>query len=100
MRISDWSSDVCSSDLNLQPATVIAQIERDHRLGERGAQLEIVGDVILQVHRRQPVPITVGTERVADVEVGIAISARIAGLVLTYLRSEERRGRERVCQYV
>src|SRR3546814_12798191 len=36
MRISDWSSDVCSSDLELDGAAVAARIivERAHRDGE------------------------------------------------------------------
>src|SRR3546814_13015521 len=35
MRISDWSSDVCSSDLRLAGATKRSAIRRDKRVGRR-----------------------------------------------------------------
>src|SRR3546814_1577846 len=47
MRISDWSSDVCSSDL---VAARLDQAEMDVeavREGERGAGLQIVGEVVI-----------------------------------------------------
>src|SRR3546814_1374516 len=38
MRISDWSSDVCSSDLFAQVAVeIIARIDRQGRIVDRGA---------------------------------------------------------------
>src|SRR3546814_19576698 len=42
MRISDWSSDVCSSDLNLRSSSINAQ----HRLCNAGAGLAILPDFI------------------------------------------------------
>src|SRR3546814_19306696 len=37
MRISDWSSDVCSSDLSQQQGIVVGQgAKLDHHLGQRG----------------------------------------------------------------
>src|SRR3546814_5025828 len=36
MRISDWSSDVCSSDLGLGPVADMAPVERTGRLEDAG----------------------------------------------------------------
>src|SRR3546814_19228774 len=38
MRISDWSSDVCSSDLGPVPQWWLAPGGRGHRRGRRGVQ--------------------------------------------------------------
>src|SRR3546814_2748656 len=39
MRISDWSSDVCSSDLAREPALVLDRLHRLDRLAARGVRL-------------------------------------------------------------
>src|SRR3546814_10111054 len=70
LRISDWSSDVCSSDLQRAAG---GAIERDVMLGRAG------GDdvaVVAQVLRRWPdrrgeADEAVGTEPVVDVFVGL-----------------------------
>src|SRR3546814_14889419 len=49
MRISDWSSDVCSSDLDRDVAA-IALVERAERLAEVGEHLD---DIILVVSDRR-----------------------------------------------
>src|SRR3546814_10832355 len=47
MRISDWSSDVCSSDLNCAPADDrharlhIRAADRNHRTGDRAARPDL-----------------------------------------------------------
>src|SRR3546814_8875474 len=54
MRISDWSSDVCSSDLLAQAAQ--QGVEADQRVPERGAQRTQhgrVGEVALPAADRQ-----------------------------------------------
>src|SRR3546814_10697721 len=43
MRISDWSSDVCSSDLLFQHVTLLRQ-RRRHRLDADGAAAVVIGD--------------------------------------------------------
>src|SRR3546814_8466968 len=67
MRISDWSSDVCSSDLGEEPAG--ADLHRDARFGRAG-------------HRR------VGQRRIDDAAEQVAEANH---LVLDHGRSEERR---------
>src|SRR3546814_5594058 len=78
MRISDWSSDVCSSDLGLNR----------HLLREREFWAEISGHIAMRTER---------------LEIGI-MNMRIAGIdqhaarsILEIVRAS---CRERVCQYV
>src|SRR3546814_6698575 len=80
VRISDWSSDVCSSDLN------------DHRLGANEAPPAIIsiflGDQLADVF-----------EQIAK---GAATSSKDKGTMMIGARSEERRvGKARVstCRY-
>src|SRR3546814_14960273 len=83
MRISDWSSDVCSSDL---VARLFAHRRPDQRLvrvGEAGA-LEIGHRVRLAPHDVVEDPIAIVLERGADAE-NIVIAADHPD------RSEERR---------
>src|SRR3546814_5219042 len=69
MRISDWSSDVCSSDLNTRRCNDIAVVDRpwssvrnhdassDHRPAEAGSLLDAVGCRCgCRLHRRDGQP--------------------------------------------
>src|SRR3546814_13645892 len=61
MRISDWSSDVCSSDL-LEQLAVTVMLERDRRTDERRAVMGARCDRLIALladalpHWRAPVP--------------------------------------------
>src|SRR3546814_14199590 len=61
MRISDWSSDVCSSDL-LEQLAVTVMLERDRRTDERRAAMGASCDRLIALladalpHWRAPVP--------------------------------------------
>src|SRR3546814_1207200 len=86
MRISDWSSDVCSSDLSERPRVLIGS--------HHGAAVVVHADVI---------------ERLADeFEIGVRpLRPRFAEYLdhLLGIRAEQRAigrasWRERVCQYV
>src|SRR3546814_3859099 len=46
MRISDWSSDVCSSDLPVDPHDVGLGVHPVHGLGDVVDPLEHVGDLV------------------------------------------------------
>src|SRR3546814_9414907 len=97
MRISDWSSDVCSSDLNWARAGeltygIIPDLER--RLAtaaeaEQGRMLkeEVTDEEIASVVSRWT---------------GVPVDRMLEGErdKLLRMRSEERSCRERVCQYV
>src|SRR3546814_5698035 len=72
LRISDWSSDVCSSDLIF-----------DDRAAERAAELEILG---LDLRRREFVRARVAKALVGIVDKGFAVE-----FVRARFRSEERR---------
>src|SRR3546814_11263742 len=91
MRISDWSSDVCSSDLaqardeDLAPAELAAHIEEKHH-GYLHAELPLLvalADKVASVHG----------ERHAEL-------AEVARLVTTVREIGRASCRERVCQYV
>src|SRR3546814_4411126 len=60
MRISDWSSDVCSSDLFLRSGTVAVRLVRRSRaaslpeIEQRDAELAgLVGEVVLDARARK-----------------------------------------------
>src|SRR3546814_8735355 len=48
MRISDWSSDVCSSDLVLQRVAADVAGEADHRLGDVAEQVQAAVDDVAE----------------------------------------------------
>src|SRR3546814_4545623 len=53
MRISDWSSDVCSSDLRIVPAPPVVDPARQHRReGERGERADDKKHVVIGEDRR------------------------------------------------
>src|SRR3546814_13661709 len=100
MRISDWSSDVCSSDLEL-PVHAVRQ------LVEALVDGNLVGDHLLQA--RRPLGGQVEEQRLGG-EVDLRARRRrlvlleVAGIGLgdagAEIRSERASCRERVCQYV
>src|SRR3546814_16237077 len=95
MRISDWSSDVCSSDLPFPPSTLDRVIhlvlQRMRRGAERGDFLHLQPDVgvdeIVGHHAAGLEELAVGVERLE------CLVERVAhgGDVLFLLRSDERR---------
>src|SRR3546814_15973338 len=71
MRISDWSSDVCSSDLDRGAAAVelaAAMVRQDHRRRARiGGAKRIVGTLqTLDRKRTAPISGTLGDAPLAD----------------------------------
>src|SRR3546814_3109649 len=83
MRISDWSSDVCSSDL----AIAVGDSARDKRFDKGAIGGRRLVEALHAKEDQDDQPAAVG-----DQEVGIEDQGTD--------RSEERRCRERVCQYV
>src|SRR3546814_14275954 len=93
MRISDWSSDVCSSDLYGLVTRLARALEKPHRIG-----IEFLADLIDRAHRN---------ERILEFVRGFlldlaaapvdAIHRPAADIFLHIGRSEERRvGKEGV----
>src|SRR3546814_6522456 len=85
MRISDWSSDVCSSDLQIDwKATARARklISREYQ-DEKNQQLIVVLDTGRRMMAREPATAQ-GTRALAHFD-----HALDASLVVSYLRSEE-----------
>src|SRR3546814_11287340 len=108
MRISDWSSDVCSSDLRPAP---IGDALLDEGFALDGHALERPGDRqgILVVHRHAPFEMIAQEDthrpdhRAADrpeimLLVGILADALVEEAVLEQIGRAS--CRERVCQYV
>src|SRR3546814_11754600 len=104
MRISDWSSDVCSSDLALYRGVLEDDLERRGHLflARAAADVEEVRREFAveldDVHRRhrQTGTIDHATDVAVELDVGEVIFRRL------YLGREIGRAswRERVCQYV
>src|SRR3546814_11529519 len=103
MRISDWSSDVCSADLDL-PQLELVTCAQDDRLGLVNLVGRIVvlqaahhlGDVFPAVTRRQQRGAQAVLERLVDDELRPAMLAPCAVLAHT---SEERRVGEEGCRW-
>src|SRR3546814_11821380 len=89
MRISDWSSDVCSSDLHRQRGDV-ARVE----IGSES--YEIDGKYNGKPAAGFAIRLASGANALDTVE---ALHAQVEQIGKTLPRSEERRVRERVCQY-
>src|SRR3546814_3488937 len=90
MRISDWSSDVCSSDLELADRSVEALIDdAAHRLGEGG-----VADPV-QHHLRDGALAAFGFAGGFIID---GLRQALEGAVMVQLGRAS--CRERVCQYV
>src|SRR3546814_8591692 len=115
MRLSDWSSDVCSSDLGADDAAELDQ--RHARLGRDAADLGtqrldllavLLGE-LLPAALAQPIEALepVGIELLAEIlfEEGLALDTRIERIAQqAALRPRQQIGRapcrERVCKYV
>src|SRR3546814_10670104 len=73
MRISDWSSDVCSSDLKVKAIV----LDLDHFQGGYPAALSEVGDALGRVRARgQPVP----AYATAYTDAGYRLAAEATGI--------------------
>src|SRR3546814_13977639 len=85
MRISDWSSDVCSSDLNLLAETwFVSKPMKQYTHAE-------LADIASKLGSWQLVP--AGTEgyRTAEVTLGGVDTREVSSKTMESLRSEERR---------
>src|SRR3546814_16750081 len=80
MRISDWSSDVCSSDLEIGGIGEIAIVEEESRTRLVGIDIDIVDS-----------PGVEGGRAPLDAVDDIALFEQKLGEVGSVLRSEERR---------
>src|SRR3546814_19957132 len=95
MRISDWSSDVCSSDLRVAAATSVGDdgFARAERLIDAGADLIVVdtahghSDLVLDAVRR----IKLASNAVQVVAGNVATGEGTTALIDAGARSEERR---------
>src|SRR3546814_17793643 len=109
MRISDWSSDVCSSDLDLQPGEARLLALTEPPPGDRRAVAALAGFRIAEID--EPVPREIRIERDVEqpalpprVDVGHPVE-RVRNLTLRRydpqvalaLRSEERRVGKECC---
>src|SRR3546814_3043055 len=74
MRISDWSSDVCSSDLVLLAAGEVARQQDVERIGGLEQQLAAEGVVVLVV------VLVVGARAVAGAHVHPAVALALGGV--------------------
>src|SRR3546814_18797344 len=76
MRISDWSSDVCSSDLRLRPwaarseMATFRQVDRARNLAAQEEAGELPAGIGIE-HRRQQRP-AVGMQRRLEEQIGSA----------------------------
>src|SRR3546814_10838182 len=89
MRISDWSSDVCSSDLALADDSPVCGDRRGGRVAGRTAYLPAARPLLRAGH--------------AGLSAGAAVCLRVAGLPGSHVPHGEigrASCRERVCQYV
>src|SRR3546814_5570148 len=98
MRISDWSSDVCSSDLRLADLDVVeAEVAvgvRIHALDVRGVLAAAVDDDHLRGDRRAVVALVPRRGRDADAGTVVEHERRVAPEI------GRASCRERVCPYV
>src|SRR3546814_17001960 len=94
MRISDWSSDVCSSDLLVEERDVFAVAKLEEKMHERHALAQARHDIGHQRHRqRKAQHVFVEPARLF----GITAAIR-RGVDALFGRSDERRvGNEFVC---
>src|SRR3546814_16744217 len=102
MRISDWSSDVCSSDLHLprvaRQRLKAVEVLRQELAGELAGNAAVAeGNRVVLVAADDEAPASILL--VVDEAIGIA-QGRQVGRDAGDRRSEERRVGERVCQYV
>src|SRR3546814_3473767 len=84
MRISDWSSDVCSSDLVKEQGGLSVAVFKPHTKGARGKADNYIKDG--RVHCVVPANYTVGSE--LDRVIKANINAVVARAALSGLLSE------------
>src|SRR3546814_3645396 len=96
MRISDWSSDVCSSDLTLVEHRIMRVGHPFHRSHQAGRRREMCIAVLVQDTYDRP------ATRGGSVEQLQQVLAERGHIVLAPVRREIGSGswRESVCQYV
>src|SRR3546814_9846447 len=97
MRISDWSSDVCSSDLLHQPKVLFLD---EPTIGLDVNMQQAVRDFIADYNRRHGATVVLTSHYMADVT---ALAKRILvidGGRLIFDEIGRASCRERVCQYV
>src|SRR3546814_14476107 len=110
MRISDWSSDVCSSDLDhpqhlrdtLAALLGYAVVGRDGATADGSPQvadrIEAVGCILIKDHHSHEAS-AVGRRQVCQVDVTI-LNREATVLVVYYGEIGRASCRERVCKYV
>src|SRR3546814_19841810 len=77
MRISDWSSDVCSSDLQIRDEIIAAILDGEH---QAGAMLPSVRRLAC---KRRINPLTVAKAYQSLQDEGVALARRGVGLFVT-----------------
>src|SRR3546814_12767684 len=86
MRISDWSSDVCSSDLSQKIVDIIFEIAPPVEIGTRGGQRrEAEIEIDLQVHNAITILEWLGDALVDDergISVGDAVICADLGVLI------------------
>src|SRR3546814_14356927 len=95
MRISDWSSDVCSSDLiGLEPRPESAACRR-LQVRETGAIERPIADIAVIVLRGIELNLLILTRHLqrhrAEIMLDLALYRQFAGEIARRIRSEERR---------
>src|SRR3546814_14083526 len=104
MRISDWSSDVCSSDLDAKALTFTGRVAIDLDLFESSTiitmnalDLAFTSASIAKAGNSDAAPLTVTVDAAAQTVTFTAPKALAPG---KYRQIGRASGRERVCQYV
>src|SRR3546814_10939326 len=99
MRISDWSSDVCSSDLNIDVAKRV--LSRGPDISPTVARLKITQRTDLaRVIYANSITLTPGPVSVDVGHDAILVHALSREGIEGLLKIARAQGRERVCQYV
>src|SRR3546814_5031160 len=90
MRISDWSSDVCSSDLIASGSIPAAPTTHQHRAGVRDSAEQMIGDILRK------------NDNQADPAIVRALCERSPEIIRVFEDDQIGRasGRERGCPYV
>src|SRR3546814_14435079 len=85
MRISDWSSDVCSSDLNGRRFAAVCPTKEGHAVPDAAAPLETLDDLVRAVDRCTRCPLYRHATQ------GVAGEGPASARIMLVGRSEERR---------
>src|SRR3546814_7410381 len=99
MRISDWSSDVCSSDLHIDPAKeeAAALIEERDGIQPRGHAARVMADNLKPARRRKIVGDLGATVSQVERKIYRVVDVRAVPDLIQLGRASRR---ERVWQYV